>query len=166
MMVIIFCSGGFMTVRMAWLSCVATAVILGVPAIAAAQLPSAFQTPGAKSKANEAQVCAADFEASVKPMAKWQRDQALEKYGKRPEDFTGELDHLIPLSLGGTNDPDNLWPLPANKDMGPDQKKELDLKLHQLVCDKTLTLKAAQDAIRKDWVKAYNQYVKGVASTK
>src|SRR3954462_396574 len=127
-----------MTVRMAWLSCVTTAVVLGVPAIAAAQLPSSFQTPGAKGKANEGQVWAADFEASVKPIAKWQRDQALEKYGKRPEDFTGELDHLIPISLGGTKDPENLWPLPANKDMGPAEKNALALKLHQLVCDKTL----------------------------
>ena len=32
----------------------------------------------------------ADFETSAKPIAKWQRDQALEKYGKRPEDFTGD----------------------------------------------------------------------------
>jgi hypothetical protein len=138
-----------------------TAVVVGVPAMAAAQLPSAFQTPGAKGKASEAQVCAAGFEASVKPMAKWQHDQALERYGKRPEDFTGELDHLIPISLGGTNDLENIWPLPPNKDMGPEQKKELDLTLHRLVCDKTLTLKAAQEAIRKDWVKAYHQYVKG-----
>ena len=45
--------------------------------------------------------------------------------------------------------------------MGPDQKRELDLKLHQMVCDKTITLKAAQDAVKKDWVKAYNQYVQG-----
>src|SRR3954454_2257624 len=150
-----------MTVRMAWLSCVTTAVVLGVPAIAAAQLPSSFQTPGAKGKANDAQVCAADFEASAKPMAKWQRDQALERYGKRPEDFTGELDHLIPISLGGTNDPDNLWPLPPSKDMGPEQKKALDAKLHELVCGKTMKLKDAQDAIKKDWVKAYNQYVTG-----
>src|SRR5882724_6880067 len=148
-----------MTVRMARLSFVAAAFI-GVSSYAAAQLPSSFQTTGNKSKANEAQVCAADFEASVKPMAKWQREQALERYGKRPEDFTGELDHLIPISLGGTNDPENLWPLPANKDMGPDQKRELDLKLHELVCPKTLKLKDAQDAIKKDWVKAYNQYVK------
>src|SRR4051794_36690152 len=150
-----------MTIRTARLSCAAVVMAIAVPSMAAAQLPSSFQTPGAKSKANEAQVCAADFEASVKPIAKWQRDQALERYGKRPEDFTGELDHLIPVSLGGSNDPDNLWPLPANKEMGPEQKKELDLKLHQLVCDKTLKLKDAQDAIRKDWVKAYNQYVKG-----
>ena len=155
-----------MTVRMAWLRFIAAAAIIGVPSFAAAQLPSSFQTPGNKSKASEAQVCAADFAASVKPIAKWQRDQALERYGKRPEDFTGELDHLIPISLGGTNDPDNLWPLPANKDMGPAQKQELDLKLHELVCAKTVKLKDAQDAIKKDWVKAYTQYVKGVTPTK
>jgi len=150
-----------MTVRKAWLRCMAAAALIGVPSYAAAQLPSSFQTPGNKGKANEAQICAADFEASVKPIAKWQRDQALERYGKRPEDFTGELDHLIPIGLGGSNDPDNIWPLPANKDMGPERKEALDLKLHQMVCDKTLTLKAAQDAIKKDWVKAYNEYVNG-----
>ena len=150
-----------MIVRAACVRFITAAAIIGIPAFAAAQLPSSFQTPGAKGKANEAQVCAADFEASVKPMAKWQREQALERYGKRPEDFTGELDHLIPISLGGSNDPDNLWPLPSNKDMGPAQKKALDLKLHELVCAKTITLKAAQDAIKKDWVKAYAQYVTG-----
>ena len=42
-----------------------------------------------------------------------------------------------------------------------DRQVALELKLHQLVCDKTHKLKDAQDAIRKDWVKAYNQYVKG-----
>jgi hypothetical protein len=149
-----------MIVRTAGLRFVMAAAFVGVSSYAAAQLPSAFQTPGNKSRANEAQVCAADFEASVKPMAKWQRDQALERYGKRPEDFTGELDHLIPISLGGTNDPENLWPLPANKDVGPAEKKALDQKLHQMVCDKTIKLKDAQDAIKKDWVKAYDQYVK------
>ena len=60
------------------------AVVIGVPGLAAAQLPSSFQPPGNKGRANEAQVCAAGFEASVKPIAKWQRDQALERYGKRP----------------------------------------------------------------------------------
>ena len=46
--------------------------------------PSSFQTPGAKGKANEAQVCAADFEASAKPVAKRQRDQALERVRQAP----------------------------------------------------------------------------------
>ena len=52
--------------------------------------------------------------------------------------------------------------LREQQDSRHEQKHELDLKLHQMVCDKTITLKAAQDAIKKDWVKAYNQYVKGV----
>jgi hypothetical protein len=144
----------------------AAAALFFAPSYAAAQLPSSFQTPGATTKANMAQVCTADFEASAKPVAGWQRAEALTRYGRRPEDFTGDLDHLVPVSLGGSNDPDNLWPIPANKDFGPEQKKALDLKLHQLVCDKTITLKQAQDAIRKDWVKAYQQYVLGVKTTK
>lgn len=45
--------------------------------------------------------------------------------------------------------------------MGPAQKRELDATLHRMVCDKTVNLKDAQDAIRKDWIKACNQYVKG-----
>ena len=150
-----------MTARMVRFGLIAAAAIIAVPSFAAAQLPNSFQTPGAKGKANDAQVCAADFESSQKPVAKWQHDQALERYGQRPEDYKGDLDHLIPVSLGGNNDPENLWPLPANKEMGSAQKHELEIKLHQMVCDKTLTLKAAQDAIRKDWVKAYQQYVKG-----
>ena len=45
-----------MTVRMARLSFMVAAAFIGVSSFAAAQLPSAFQTPGNKSKANEAQV--------------------------------------------------------------------------------------------------------------
>ena len=40
-----------------------------------------------------------------------------------------------------------------------DAKNALEEKLHALVCDKTLSLKQAQDLIRKDWVKAYDKYV-------
>ena len=125
-------------------------------------LPSSVQTPGNKGKANDLQVCAADFEASLEPIARWQRHQALARCGQRPEDFTGELDHLIPLSLGGSNDADNIWPLPGHKEMGRAQKRELDAKRQRLVCDETLKLRDAQDAIRKDWVKASTQHVKNV----
>src|SRR5262249_58813539 len=90
----------------------AAAVVCGIPAIASAQLPSSFQTPGKAAKVSEAQVCTADFASAAKPAANWQRDEALTRYGKRPEDFTGELDLLIPASLGGTTDPDNLSPQP------------------------------------------------------
>jgi hypothetical protein len=145
----------------------AAAVVCGVPAVAAAQLPSGFQTPGATVKADATKVCSADFTASTKPVSNWQRDQALTRYGRRPEDFTGELDHLVPVSLGGSNDPDNLWPLPASGGFGAEKKKELETRLHDLVCgEKKMTLKQAQDAFKKDWVKAYTQYVQGQAAAK
>ena len=148
-----------MMVRTACVRFIAAAIFIGIPSFAAAQLPSSFQTPGKAGKANAAQVCSPDFAASAKPVSNWQRDEALTRYGRRPEDFTGTLDHLIPVSLGGTNDPENLWPQPESKELGPEAKHKLEEKLVQLVCDKTLTLKQAQDSIRKDWVKAFNQYV-------
>jgi hypothetical protein len=145
----------------------AAVVVGGVPSIAAAQLPSSFQTPGKAAKVNETQVCGADFAASVKPAAKWQRDEALTRYGKRPEDFTGDLDLLIPAALGGTTDPDNMWPQTTGGELNMDAKNKLEDKLHEMVCtDKKLTLKQAQDAIKKDWVKAYKQYVEGQAAAK
>jgi hypothetical protein len=145
----------------------AVAVVLGAPSFAAAQLPSGFHTPGATVTGDAAKVCAADFAASAKPVSNWQRDEALTRYGRRPEDFAGELDHLIPLSLGGSNDPDNLWPQPAQSAFGADAKHKLEATLRDLVCtERKLTLKQAQSAIKKDWVKAYNQYVQGQNAAK
>lgn len=139
---------------------VAAAVSLVISSTAVlAQKPDPTQTPGAKTKASDAQVCAADFEASLKPVSGWQRQEALKRYGKRADDYPGDLDLLIPASLGGSTDPDNLWPQPVQKNLGPDAKDALEVKLRALVCDKTMTLKQAQDAIRKDWVKAYDKYV-------
>lgn len=137
----------------------AAALVSIVPSIALAQLPS-YNTPGAKTKATEAQVCAPDYEASVKPIASFQRNEALKRYGRDSTSFTGELDHLIPISLGGSNEPDNLWPMPDNKEYGVAWKRELETTLHQMVCDKKITLKDAQNDIKKDWTKAYDKYVK------
>ena len=139
---------------------VAAALVLASASTVLAQKPNTTNTPGAKTKANDAQVCAADYEASLKPVSNFQRADALKRYGRDPNSFTGELDHLIPVSLGGSNDPDNLWPIPPNKEYGVEWKRELEKTLHQMVCDKKITLKAAQDTIKKDWTKAYDQYVK------
>lgn len=146
--------------RSAGSTIIAAAVLAAIPTLAFAQRPNPENTPGAKTKANDAQVCAADFEASVKPVANHERIEALKRYGKDPTRYTGELDHLIPVTLGGSNSPDNLWPMPDNPTYGIAQKTELETVLHKMVCDKALTLKAAQDTIKKDWMKAYDQYVK------
>jgi hypothetical protein len=146
-----------MTARKAMFTLVAV-VALGIPRFAFAQLPS-VETPGAKSGADEAAVCAADFGAGQKPVSPWQVGQALSRYGRRLDDKTVVVDHLIPVKLGGTHEPDNLWPQPAKGEWDATKKDELEDKLHSMVCSKAITLKIAQETIKKDWVKAYKQYV-------
>jgi hypothetical protein len=141
-----------------WARGVLTACALALPAIASAQLPNSYSTPGATTKANAKQICAADYEQSLKPVAGWQKSTALERYGVRSDSFTGELDHLIPVSLGGSHDPDNLWPMPSQGEMTPAAKARLAERLKVMVCDGKMSLKDAQTAFKKDWTKAYKQY--------
>jgi len=148
-----------MMVRNLCVSGFAAACALALPVAAAAQLPSNYKTPGATMKANNAQICAADFTSQAKPVAGWQRAEALERYGLRPDNFTGDLDHLVPVSLGGSNDPDNLWPFHAQGDFTLDAKNALAAKLRDMVCAGKISLKDAQDAFKKDWTKAYRTHM-------
>jgi hypothetical protein len=141
--------------------CLAAAA-LAAPSIATAQRPSSYKTPGATAKVKMDQLCAPGFAASLKPVSNWQRTEALERYGLRSDGFSGELDHLVPVSLGGSNDPDNLWPFHASGTFTLEAKQALASKLQGLVCTGKLSLKDAQDAFRKDWTLAYQVHIKAV----
>jgi hypothetical protein len=70
-----------------------------------------------------------------------------------------EIDHLIAIALGGSNDIKNLWPqsLDDAKPWNAKLKDRLERRLHQLVCiDHTLSL---HDALASDWIAAYRKYV-------
>lgn len=62
-----------------------------------------------------------------------------------------ELDHLVSLELGGSNDIANLWP-EVGKQPNPKDKVENDL--HDAVCSGQVSLSAAQQAIAADWTTA------------
>jgi hypothetical protein len=147
--------------RMLVCGCLAAAA-LAAPSIAMAQRPSGYKTPGATAKVKMEELCGPDFAKSLKPVSNWQRTEALERYGLRPDGFSGELDHLVPVSLGGSNDPDNLWPFRASGAFTLDAKQALASKLQGLVCARKLSLKDAQDAFRKDWTLAYQVHMKAV----
>ena len=148
-----------MSVRNVCVQGVAVACVMALPAIAVAQLPNNYYTPGKAEKVDVKQLCAANVEASAKPIADWQKNSVLEHYGLRPESFSGELEHLVPVSLGGTNDPDNLYPFHAQGEYTLEAKQRLAVKLHELVCDGKISLKQAQDVFKKDWTKGYKQYL-------
>jgi len=71
-----------------------------------------------------------------------------------------EVDHLISLELGGSNDIANLWPQSyVSEPFNAHIKDKLENKLHALVCSGRITVETAQKAIANDWTAAYRQYV-------
>lgn len=77
-----------------------------------------------------------------------------------------EVDHLIPLELGGDNTMANLWPEPqSGTHAGYATKDGVENHLHALVCAGRVPLATAQHAIAGNWYTAYHRYA-GVTATK
>ena len=70
-----------------------------------------------------------------------------------------EVDHLIPLSIGGSNSIKNLWPESYHTVWNARVKDRLEDRLHALVIGGKLDLKTAQREIATDWIAAYKKYI-------
>ncbi len=79
------------------------------------------------------------------------------EYGLSYPQPTGsyEVDHIIPLELGGSNDRANLYPEAAEPAPGFHEKDIVEDYLHQEVCAGRAELGAAQQQIANDWVAVY-----------
>jgi hypothetical protein len=73
-----------------------------------------------------------------------------------------EIDHIISLQLGGSNDIANLYPEGLFANPGYRVKDKLENRLHDLVCDGQMTLRTVQRGIAKGWQALYKK-VYGVA---
>jgi hypothetical protein len=74
-------------------------------------LPDPKLTPGNTFDVNAQDVCVPGYAKKVRAVPAWLKRKAYAEYGIT-EYKTGdyEVDHLIPLSLGGSNYIRNLWP--------------------------------------------------------
>ena len=73
-----------------------------------------------------------------------------------------EVDHLIALENGGSDDDKNFWPEPRRTiepTWSAERKDELENRLHALICAGELDPEIAQRAIAEDWVEAFRRYV-------
>ncbi len=116
-------------------------------------------TPGAIiSSATKAQICQSGYSKSVRNVPTSEKDQVYAEYGITHH-ATGEyeVDHLVSLELGGSNDIANLWPEAASPKPGFHEKDKVENYLHAQVCSGAITLKAAQNQIATNWLPIYNQ---------
>jgi hypothetical protein len=86
------------------------------------------------------------------------RDRVYAEYGRKRGPGCCEVDHLIPLELGGSNDIKNLWPEPDEPRPGDAEKNQLENELHRLVCAGKLLLAEAQRCITANWVACWEKY--------
>jgi hypothetical protein len=70
-----------------------------------------------------------------------------------------EVDHLIPLWIGGSNSIKNLWPESYRTLWNARVKDRLEDRLHALAISGRLDLKTAQREIATDWIAAYKKYI-------
>jgi hypothetical protein len=125
-------------------------------------LPKAQLTPGeAFPGVTAAQVCSTGWARSHRNVVLEQYHEVYAAYGIRYPEPSGsyELDHLIPLELGGDNANANLWPEPASPVPGFHQKDDLENVLHDMVCSGAMSLSDAQQEIASDWYVAYRKFV-------
>jgi len=80
-------------------------------------------------------------------------------YGMPPRHYghSIEIDHIVSLELGGSNDIANLYPEPGTGTASYHAKDQLENRLHDMVCNGEMTLRAAQRGIAGDWVALYRR---------
>jgi hypothetical protein len=117
--------------------------------------PDATLTPGDVRPVAAAQVCKSGYSSSVRSVSTATKNKVYSEYHITSH-VTGafEVDHLISLELGGSNDIKNLWPEPSDPRPGFHEKDQLENKLHALICAGRMELTEAQHEIATDWYAA------------
>lgn len=122
-------------------------------------LPDFTCTPGAiLADATKEKICTPGYSKSVRNVSESVKKAAYEEYGittHKTGDY--EVDHLISLELGGSNDISNLWPEDSRVALGSHQKDKVENYLHDQVCAGAITLEQAQALISQKWVEIYQQ---------
>jgi hypothetical protein len=123
-------------------------------------LPDPRLTPGATLPVSTREVCTVGYTKTVRDVPAALKREVYASYGREPEPgVCCEIDHLIPLELGGSNDRENLWPQRYDGEWNAASKDRLERRLHAMVCPGEISLKTAQEAIARDWVATYRRHV-------
>lgn len=129
-------------------------------------LPDPACTPGvvstAVTQANLATtICRSGYTSTVRPPesdTEAFKKKIMTAYREPGSLGDYELDHLVPLEVGGSNDAGNLWPERNDHPSGAINSKDLvENALNKAVCAGKVTLDAAQAAIAADWTTALSR---------
>ncbi len=109
-------------------------------------------------------ICVVGWTKTVRPSAAVMRDIKLRLAAKAgiaaADAYKYELDHVVPLELGGAPlDEQNLQLQPWAGSCGAKAKDRLEYELSRRVCAGEVSLDQARAEIAEDWVEAFERYV-------
>jgi hypothetical protein len=124
--------------------------------VADGAFPDADCTPGGVMGITQEEICATSTKGR-RHVTEQTKKQVFAAYGVSYPASSGayEVDHFIPLELGGSNDVANLWPELAKPVPGFHEKDRVETHLHDQVCKAGMDLAEAQRTIVKDWLSYY-----------
>jgi hypothetical protein len=101
----------------------------------------------------------ASTSSAIRNVPTWEKHAVEREYGLAPRSYGSalEIDHIVSLELGGSNDIANLFPEKLNAHPGYRVKDRLENRLHELVCDGKLNLRSVQRQIATNWTKLYRR---------
>ena len=118
-------------------------------------------SPGAYySKLTKRVICGAGFRtSSIRNVPQSEKFAVEREYGMAAARYGRalEIDHIVSLELGGSNDIANLFPQGQYAHPGYGAKDRLENKLHDRVCSGAMTLRIVQRRIASNWQALYKR---------
>ncbi len=125
--------------------------------------PSDASTPGAIGSTDVDDVCGRGPDGRTysqrhrQTTAEMKRD-AYETYGVQRNGRDFEVDHRVPLCIGGADDQRNLWPQEGFERPNYHDKDRLEERVCEMVCrDHSLNLQEGQAIFTGDWIAGYQR---------
>ena len=125
----------------------------------AGALPDPACSPGAVLTTDSKIVCVVGYTKKVRDVSTATMKNVFKEYNLPWSTRSNyEIDHIISLELGGSNDISNLFPESYIINNGARVKDTFENYLHSQVCKGSMTLVEAQKEISGDWLSYYQQW--------
>lgn len=128
-------------------------------------LPDSACSPGAVLTTDTKVICKSGYTKTVRNVTEATKKKVFKEYGIPYSQHSNyEVDHIISLELGGSNDISNLYPESYTIKDNARIKDKFENYLHKQVCSGKMDIAEAQRQISSDWLTNYQTQVLGVTT--